>query len=313
MTRHLRTVQVAAAALSIVAFAATAKGADPAADHAITAEALFSEGKQLLDSGRHAEACPKLAESERLDPAPGTELSLADCYERIGRLASAWVTFRDAASAAERGGRPEWARFATERARLLEARVNTLTVRATGAARVAGLELTRGGTPLGPSVLGVAVPVDPGNYLLTARAPGRTPWAFTATIDREHPHVEVDVPVLQFDAPSPASAGKGAIDPLVIGLGAAGILAAASGTYFGLRAIALNNDAAIACPSVPCKDEAPVRETQDARTAATISTVAFVASGALLASGVVIVLLRSKGSSVRVAAGPDRIIMAGEW
>ena len=41
------------------------------------AEALFREGRKLLDEGQLDAACSKLAESQRLDASPGTLGSLA--------------------------------------------------------------------------------------------------------------------------------------------------------------------------------------------------------------------------------------------
>src|SRR6188508_1232334 len=68
------------------------------------AEALFIEGRRLVAEGKTAEGCAKFAESQALDPGVGTLLNLARCYERIGRTASAWTTYREAASRAQAAG-----------------------------------------------------------------------------------------------------------------------------------------------------------------------------------------------------------------
>ena len=65
------------------------------------AEALFDEAKKLANDGKFAEACPKFAESNRLDRGAGTLIHLADCYEKNKQTASAWATFKEAASAAQ--------------------------------------------------------------------------------------------------------------------------------------------------------------------------------------------------------------------
>jgi hypothetical protein len=51
------------------------------------AQALFDEARQLTAAGRYVEACPKFAESQRIDPSMGTRFYLADCLEHIGKLA----------------------------------------------------------------------------------------------------------------------------------------------------------------------------------------------------------------------------------
>src|SRR5580692_11189003 len=70
---------------------ARAESIDPA-----VADALFRKGREAAEKGDWATACPKFAESQRLDPAPGTLLNLADCEEHLGQLASAYEHFKTA-------------------------------------------------------------------------------------------------------------------------------------------------------------------------------------------------------------------------
>src|SRR5690242_14700011 len=66
--------------------------------HAQNSEAdkLFEEGSALMKQNKFAEACPKLEQSNKIDPQVGGFLWLADCYERNGQTASAYKTYKDA-------------------------------------------------------------------------------------------------------------------------------------------------------------------------------------------------------------------------
>src|SRR5262249_2488476 len=98
------------------------------------AQSLFDEGRKLMNEKRYTEACPKLAESQRLDPALGTLLNLGGCHERSGRTATEGPEFRDGPSLAKRENRPARERSAREHIEALEPRLSRLTItRAAGA------------------------------------------------------------------------------------------------------------------------------------------------------------------------------------
>ncbi|HZU83694.1 MAG TPA: hypothetical protein VE987_12290, partial [Polyangiaceae bacterium] len=78
------------------------------------AETLFNEGKRRMAAGDFAGACPKLAESYRLDAGSGTLTALAVCHEGLGRTASAWTEFIEVVSEAKQAGRPDREKFAQQ-------------------------------------------------------------------------------------------------------------------------------------------------------------------------------------------------------
>jgi len=135
------------------------------------AVALFDEAHKLVEAGNFADACPKYAESNRLDPQLGALLHLADCYERQGRLASAWSTFREAEEIAEKRADPRQ-QTAHARALTLDGKVSRLTILVPSASAVEGMLITRNGVEIGPAQFGTAVPVDPGVHHVRATAPG---------------------------------------------------------------------------------------------------------------------------------------------
>jgi hypothetical protein len=161
---------VPAAGLGLaLATSARAAGADAPTE----AEALFRDGNALAAAGRYADACPKLAESQRLEPAVGTQFNLADCYEHIGRTATAYLLFVDVARIARAAGRFERERLAKQRSAALESRLARVRLRVE-AAPPPGLEIRLDGTIVPREQWAVAAPVDPGAHRLTATAPGRT-------------------------------------------------------------------------------------------------------------------------------------------
>jgi hypothetical protein len=195
--------------LSVLAFTSMAAWAEPAmaqsgTDAAALAEALYRQARELMNEGRHAEACPKFAESQRLDPATGTLLNLAACHEAMGKLATAWLEYGEGLLSARRDQREDRVRFVEERLKDLEPRLSMLTVTVDQAADVPELEIRLNGALIGAAARGVPAPVDPGTHVIEATAPGKKPWRQEFKIAAEADRKTVTVPVLE-DAPQVAS------------------------------------------------------------------------------------------------------------
>src|SRR5262245_45677325 len=124
-TRSWCGLAVLVSALSVSGIAAAQSERSDAA----AAEALFREGRAAADAGNHEKACKKFAESNRLDPAPGTVFNLADCEEKLGHVATAWTLFREVTQ--KLPSSDERHRIAMARATALEPRLPKLSIRVT--------------------------------------------------------------------------------------------------------------------------------------------------------------------------------------
>jgi hypothetical protein len=144
---------------------------------AAVAEALYRQARDLMAAGKFDEACPKFAESQRLDPATGTLLNLAACHERQGKLATAWLEYSDAQMAARRDAREDRVEYARARAHELEPRLSRLTLSLAPGADEPALEIELDGASVGRAVVGAPTPVDPGRHTVRVSAPGKKPWS----------------------------------------------------------------------------------------------------------------------------------------
>jgi hypothetical protein len=197
----------AALAGALTVAAPRARAAD---DDVAMAQILFLEGRRLVAKHDYEGACPKFAESQRLSPGIGTEFNLADCWEHIGKLASAWGAFLDVVELTHRRGEVDREQAARARADALEGKLGRLSIEVPVARRVAGLELRRDGEIVREALWGVAVPVDPGEHQVEGRAPGY--HAFTATVHTINGQT-TSVALTEL-APMPAPAGvAGAPEP----------------------------------------------------------------------------------------------------
>jgi tetratricopeptide (TPR) repeat protein len=259
------------------------------------AEALFREGRALLERGQVEAACAKLDQSLELDRSPGTLLNLADCHERHGRTASAWAEFLEAARLAQDTGWQAGAREAQRRAEALEPALSRLAVQVRE--RLPDLVVTLDGKALDAAALDTPLPIDPGEHALSATAEGHVPWSLRVRIAADADLVEVEVPALapassdaQRDGSAPASeaealaaaeldatdgerATNGSVLPYVIG--GIGVAALATGVVFGLLADARYQNAESACPEHVGCDQPALDAGDEAELRANLSNVGF--------------------------------------
>ena len=163
------------------------------------AETLYRAARDLMAEGKYSEACPKFAESYRLDRATGTLLNLAACHEAEGKLASAWVEYMDAAAAAQRDGREDRVQYAEEHKRALEPKLSRLTITLALGVDVSTLQITLDGAVVGTAALGVPAPLDPGPHVVEAKAAGMLPYSTTVTLGALADQQTVTIPPLEVD------------------------------------------------------------------------------------------------------------------
>jgi hypothetical protein len=169
---------VALVACAAVALAGRASAQQPDLEKARTAQALYDQAVSALDRKDFAGACPKLEEVVRLEPKGiGAKITLAECYEGAGKLASAATTYELAEAAAAAAGQAERQKKAHDRAVALKPRLGHLTVTVSPEMQaLAGLQIQRDGVPVGAAQWGLAFPADQGEHRVVATATGKERW-----------------------------------------------------------------------------------------------------------------------------------------
>jgi hypothetical protein len=250
------------------------------------ARQLFLDARKLAADGKYADACPKFEESLRLELGVGTQFNLADCWEHIGRTASARALFLGAAASAKAAGQTDREQVLRDRATALEPRLSKLVIEVNATDKK--LSIKRNDLPLEDDTWGKAVAIDPGKYTVTARAPGKQTWVRVVEVTAATPLITVQVPELEplgpakpakpaaeqasdepeatkpvKKAPAPAAGESerrprpnyGAITVAGLGLGAMTV-----GAVMGLRYKKANDDAEVICPS---SRNCSIKEIQD--------------------------------------------------
>ena len=186
-----------ALALVLCARGVQAQDQSPSPSDQALAQTLFDEAVQLMDQGKYGDACPKLAESQKLDPGGGMLLNLGLCREKEGKLASAWVAYNASLSQAIKDHRTEREATARQRIGIIEGSLAKIVVLVSAGARATpGLEVLLDGTPVRAAAWGLVTPIDRGSHELVATANGKEPWKSVIVVPSDGMSVQAEVPEL---------------------------------------------------------------------------------------------------------------------
>ncbi len=309
MIVRLVAASAAAVAISIAGVALAQSGEDVA-----RAEALFNAARQLREAGQYADACPVFAQSQRLAPGVGVSLYLADCYEHIGRTASAWGQFRDAEQLA-RARDDKRADIARARAMALEPKLRGLSIAvAPGVARDA-TEVLLDGVPVAKERWNVALAVDPGDHTVVVHIAGQVARTFATHVSASgetQAQVSIDaapsgdrsseaapaLAAMPIDEKPPSDDGS---TRRWFGIS----LLAAGAVGVGLGTVILVNSNQPPSGAMSCSTQSPDT------TATPASIVAFAAGGVALATGLALTVSAPNHKGVGFVAAPSLVAGGG--
>ena len=272
----------------------------------------------------YATACAKFAESQRLEPAAGTAINLAECLDRRGQLADAWQRWKEARRLLRDGDDRIWA--VDRKVQELEARLPRLTLRLEPGV-APDVRVERDGVPVGAASLGTALPLNPGPHEVVVRAPGHHERRYVVELEESanqelsvapgpalpEPEPEPEPPPapplpVQLDSAPPPAQPVAHTSPArtagfaVVGVGAASLVA---GSVFGGLAIRQKNqmDGCVESGSRLLCDSAGLAAADKGRTYATVANVAVAVGVAGLGVGLYLVLSNAPEGGDRAAIG----------
>lgn len=319
------------ACLLLVTALATTRARAEGADSTV-AEALFQEGRRLSAEQRYAEACPKFAESQRLEPAIGTLLNLATCHIAEGKTASAWSEFTRALGEGQRNNRPDVIELAQAQLAELQPKLSRLVVDVAPERELPGLEVRLDGQLLHQPAWGVAAPIDPGKHTLRASAPGYTDWTTEVVLGPSEqqslaipglvpePAAEPVTAVATSNAPAPAKKAPvkepwPAQKSWALGVAGVGVVGIGASVVLGFSAKSTFDRSAPHCDDTGCDDDG-LQLRHDAVVRGRVATVVFGVGAVALAGGAVLWLTAPRASekaSLSVGITPRALVARWAW
>ncbi|MEP7053559.1 MAG: hypothetical protein ABJB12_24565 [Pseudomonadota bacterium] len=279
--------------LTMLAAAGRAHAQEAAAD------ALFDSARAAMAKGDFERACEQFKASDKLDPASGTELNLADCEEKRGRLAGAWELFRTVEE--KLSANDERLPVAHARAQALQGRVPRLTVRLAPGAPPSST-FREGGVEFDAATFGLPLPMDPGAHELLVSAPGFVPRLFSLRLAEGESRELTVLPgaplkqvqpaavPLPSSTPRESSSGRAGTRTLGFALGGVGIGGVSVGAVAGVLMLGQKNAVNDEChPDKSCT-KAGLAAAHSAHTLQAVSNVGWVVGAAALGAGAYLLL-----------------------
>lgn len=283
----------------------------PAQD-AMGAEVLFDQGVQLMKDGKYDEGCPKIAESQRLEPRPGTLFTLAECLAKQGKIATALARYEEYLRVFSRmspdqrvqqRGRNE---IAEAKRAELESKVPSLKI-VLPAGAPPGSKVVKDGVELGQASLDTWLPVDPGDHVFLVQIPdgGRRETRAKIAIGQKL-ELTLLVPAAEGAAPSPGDPPRPApvTDPggargetksntlawIAMGVGAAGLLTSAvTGALVLSKKSTIDENCGVDGDPAACNSEGK-SAADSAQTLALVSTIGFAVGVVGIGTGTALML-----------------------
>ena len=280
--------------------------------------ALYREGVELANARQWAQAVERFRQVVAIREAPPALYTLAQAEEHIGELAGAERNYEKALAAARAAGISDVADAAARALSAIEPRVPRLAIRVPRGVDHATATIDGVAAPIGE-----AVNVDPGDRVVSVSAPGREPFRWVgrmaegqsrevhATLDPIAPPAEP----ARASQPSPQGGGQASVHasvpilPLV--LGAAGVVAVATGVGLRLGGQSRYDGASAGCVDGVCANQSDVDRGNAGRTEVLWGTVVLGAGGAAIAGATALWFLVPRSASggqagVRVSVLPYR-------
>jgi len=201
-----------AAALLASALAAPAF-AEPTAAEVAVARKAFGDAVALEKDKRWAEAEAKLREALGIKETPGLRYHLGFCLENQGKLVEALVEYDRAEEMLRLGAKaPDVFELVGPARDGVKKRVASVTLKL--GAKVDGVVVELDGAPIKATLIGKALPQNPGKRVVTASAPGRQPFRRELELgEGDVREISIDLPAKgSASAPAPASAPSPAAD-----------------------------------------------------------------------------------------------------